>query len=63
MEKLISYGESRVEVSLAGLMSHSTGRILEYLYEKEPSVMADVAWRGVCTSQAQCWGQAALDEQ
>jgi hypothetical protein len=38
----ISYGESRVEVSLADLMSHSTGGILEYLYEKEPSVMADL---------------------
>jgi len=36
----IRYGDSRVEVSLADLMSHSTARILEYLYEKEPSVMA-----------------------
>ncbi len=33
---------NRVEVSLADLMSHSTGRILEYLYEMEPSVMADL---------------------
>jgi len=36
----ISYGDSKVEVSLADLMSHSTARILEYLFEKEPSVMA-----------------------
>ena len=38
--KNIMYHDGRAEVSLADLMSHSTARILEYLYEKEPSVMA-----------------------
>jgi hypothetical protein len=36
----VCYGNSRVEVSLADLMSHSTGRILEYLYEENPTMMA-----------------------
>jgi hypothetical protein len=35
----IIYGDSRVEVGLKDIITHSTSRILEYLYEQNSSVI------------------------
>jgi hypothetical protein len=37
--KNISYGDCRVEVGLQDLITHSTARILEYLYEQNSPVI------------------------
>ena len=59
--KNITYGDSRVEVSLSDMISHSTARILEFLYEENSELVKNMT--STEKLNLELWGKVGGDGQ